>query len=420
MYVCGITPYDYAHMGHGRCYVTFDVLYRLLRFFGYEVTYCRNFTDIDDKLLARSLEEYGDPTRYQEIADFYIAAYHQDMQRLGCLPPIYEPRVTQHIKPIIEFVEELIATNHAYVADRDVYYSIESFPAYGKLSKRNIDDLLAGARVSINEKKRNPLDFALWKSDETVFWQSPWGKGRPGWHIECSTLARLYLGNEIDIHGGGMDLIFPHHENEIAQSEALTHATFARYWVHNAFVRIDHEKMSKSLKNYVTLHDLTDQHDPMMIRYLILQHQYRNPLDFSLDELPGVLKSYQRLCKIFGDQELPERYRPAFGELMPAAQRMMQFLGDDLNTPGMLGVVFEHAKYIQGNSELKKQVGFIMKNILGLAFAPVVEEVIEVTPQIQEMIAERERARARKDWATADALRDKLRELGFDVRDHKL
>ena len=217
-----------------------------------------------------------------------------------------------------------------------------------------------------------------------------------------------------------MDLIFPHHENEIAQSEALTHATFARYWVHNAFVRIDHEKMSKSLKNYVTLHDLTDQHDPMMIRYLILQHQYRNPLDFSLDELPGVLKSYQRLCKIFGDQELPERYRPAFGELMPAAQRMMQFLGDDLNTPGMLGVVFEHAKYIQGNSELKKQVGFIMKNILGLAFAPVVEEVIEVTPQIQEMIAERERARARKDWATADALRDKLRELGFDVRDHKL
>ncbi len=421
MYVCGITPYDYAHVGHGRCYVTFDVLYRLLTYFGYDVTYCRNFTDIDDKLINRAKKEYGDEYRFKDIADFYINAYLEDMSALACKAPTFQPKVTDNIEPIIEFIRELIDKGKAYVVDGDVYFSIKTFPHYGQLSKRNTEDLLAGARVSVNEKKDNPLDFALWKGEpEGAYWQSPWGWGRPGWHIECSTLARLFLGDTIDIHGGGMDLIFPHHENEIAQSEGLTGLPFARLWMHNAFVRINQEKMSKSLGNFFTLKDIFKDHNPMVVRYLFLQHQYRNPLDFSLEELERAKKSYQRLCLMFDNVPVapPEEVQNLSLDSIP--QQMINFLSDDLNTPGMFGLIFEHQKYIQENPQLKSQIKMILSIILGLALQPVLDKEVQITPEIEEILALRENARKNKDWAQSDLLREKLKALGIEVQDKKL
>lgn len=419
LYVCGITPYDYAHIGHGRVYVIFDVLHRLLKLLDYSVLYCRNFTDIDDKLIARSNKEFNDGIHYQEIANRFIDAYHDDLQKLNCLPPTYEPRVTKHIDQIIDFIQELIKQNKAYIANGDVYYHIEHFPGYGKLSKQKIEDLRAGARIEVNPLKKDPLDFALWKSEhEEPYWQSPWGLGRPGWHIECSALARSYLGEQIDIHGGGMDLIFPHHENEIAQTEGLTSKIFARYWVHNAFVRINKEKMSKSLGNFFTLQDIFKTFDPMIIRYLILTHHYRAPLDFSLEDTKALEKSYQKLALAFAqspDQPISNK------ELLNSAivQKMLVFLCDDLNTSGMLGVIFENLKQLlQDPKELNAAKNFL-QTILGLTLKPLPEITVEITPEIQIIIDEREQARAQKDWAKADSLRKKLIDLGIEIQDKK-
>lgn len=419
LYVCGITPYDYAHIGHGRCYVTFDVLYRLLTFLGYSVTYCRNFTDIDDKLLNKAEKELGERFAYTQVAQKFINAFHDDVQQLNCLTPTYEPYVTQNIDAIIECVEGLIANGSAYVVDGDVYFSIDAFPAYGKLSKRKIDDLMAGARVQISEKKRNPLDFALWKSEaEGTFWQSPWGYGRPGWHIECSALAKKFLGTPVDIHGGGMDLIFPHHENEVAQSEALHGAPFVRYWMHNAFVRIHQEKMSKSLGNFFTLRDVFKQYDPMVVRYYFLQHQYRNPLDFAFDDLNVAQKNYQRLCKIFNTPAHEESSIHA-QERSDIGNKMLDFLTDDLNTPGMFGVIFEHLHEIEHDAHLHAAIKYLLQEILGLTLTPLAEKEIIITPEIQALITEREEARAAKNWKRSDELRAQLQALGFNVQDKK-
>lgn len=416
MYVCGITPYDFAHVGHGRCYVTFDLVYRLLLLSGYRVTYARNFTDIDDKLLARAEKEYGDQMRYREVAQRFIDAYHEDMARLQCLDPQHEPRVTEVIPEIITFIEGLIKKGNAYESNGSVYFSVDSFCDYCKLSKRNLDDLRAGARVEVNDEKRNPLDFALWKSEPgTGFWQSPWGHGRPGWHIECSVMAEKFLGSMIDIHGGGMDLIFPHHENELAQSEALHGHTFARFWLHNAFVRIDKEKMSKSLGNFFTLRQVFEKYDPMVVRFMILNHHYRSPLDFSFDDLDVARKTYQRLCKLFEGTE-PAK---TIDSTNPVVERMMNFLYDDLNTPGMWGVVFESFKQLQDNAQDRAQVKALLQGALGLTLEPLVEKEITLTPEIHALIEEREAARAVRDWARSDALRDQLKELGYDVQDRK-
>jgi len=417
MYVCGITPYDFSHIGHGRCYVTFDVIYRLLISCGYKVTYVRNFTDIDDKLLVRAQKEFGDQTRYPEIAQRYIDAYHEDMARLGCCSPQHEPRVTEVIPEIIRFIEALIAKGSAYEVNGSVYFSVNSFPCYCKLSKRNIDDMLAGARVEINDEKRNPLDFALWKAEEgTAFWQSPWGHGRPGWHIECSVMAEKFLGTKIDIHGGGMDLIFPHHENEIAQSESLCGGNWINFWLHNAFVRIDKEKMSKSLGNFFTLRDVFEKYDPMVVRFMILNHHYRSPLDFSFDDLDVAQKTYQRLCKLFFDT-LPAKNINKDNNLV---RSMMNFLCDDMNTPGMWGIVFENFKQLQDNAEDRAAVKTVLTDILGLDLIPLPEKEFEITPEIQQLIDEREKARAEKNWEQSDILRDKLKALGYEVQDKKL
>lgn len=436
MYVCGITPYDYAHVGHGRCYTTFDFLYRLLMALGYKVSYCRNFTDIDDKLLNRARTELGDPMRYHELATKYINAYHEDMQRLNCLAPTYEPLVTQSIPQIIAMVEQLIKTGYAYAVGGDVYYRVKKFTDYGKLSHRKLDDLKVGARVAVSEEKEDPLDFALWKAEpDGMFWNSPWGYGRPGWHIECSAMALAYLGKTIDIHGGGMDLIFPHHENEIAQSEAFLGHEFARYWVHNAFVQINKEKMSKSLGNFFTLRDLFEKFDPMVVRYYFLSHHYRSPLDFSWDDLAAAQKSYQRLSKVFAGalmgwkSEDRQHKQATFEELLAQlttdtdreiVDSMLNFMLDDMNTPGMLGVLFEQLHLIASNRSLGYVVYQLLTGIFGLTLAPLPEKVVEITPEIQLLLDEREAARKERNWKRADEIRDILKAIGYEAQDKKL
>jgi len=419
MYVCGITPYDYAHIGHARVYITFDMMYRLLTFLGYSVDYCRNFTDIDDKLITRAQKEYGDKNLYHTVASTYIATFQQEMKALNCLTPTFEPRVTDNMPEILRFVENLIKEGKAYAIKGDVYFSIESFPEYGKLSKQKINDLEAGTRVEINEIKKNPLDFALWKSEEEgTFWKSPWGWGRPGWHIECSALAKKYLGGHITIHGGGMDLMFPHHENEIAQSESLYGKPFSTYWMHNAFVRIDKEKMSKSLGNFFTIRDTIKEFDPMVLRFFILNHYYRAPLDFSHEDLTMLQKSYQKLCLFFSRFACKDADHKAIKE-SETVKKMLAFLCDDLNTPGMFGVVFENLAALGQNQEEACLVKALLQHVLGLHLVPLKEKEVIITPEIQQLIDARNQARIDKDWKKSDELRDALQKMGVDVHDKK-
>lgn len=420
LYVCGVTPYDYSHIGHARVYVIFDLFYRLLTFMDYKVIYCRNFTDIDDKLLNRAEKEYGDKKQFLMVASQFIQAYQEDMASLNCLPPTFQPRVTEHIPEIIAFIKTLTDADKAYVVDGDVYFNINSFKDYGKLSKQNLEELQVGSRVEINKNKKNPLDFALWKNEpEGTFWKSPWGYGRPGWHIECSTLARHFLGEHIDIHGGGMDLIFPHHENEIAQSESLFGKPFSYYWMHNAFVRINKEKMSKSLDNFFTIKDIVKKFDPMVLRFFIINHYYRAPLDFSWEDLEVAQKTYQKLCIFFKQFECNEKPSPFKIKQSEVIQKMLTFLSDDLNTPGMLGVLFENLKELGKNSEEACLVKAFIQEVLGLTLKPLPEKEVIITDEIQQLITQREEARTAKNYKKADEFRDKLHQLGYSVKDGK-
>jgi len=419
LYVCGITPYDYAHLGHGRCYVTFDVLYRLLRFLGNDVMYVRNFTDIDDKLLTKAQEQLGDRHAYKKIADTFIEAYTHDMMQLNCLQPDVEPRVTESIDAIINFIQQLIEKGKAYHVDGDVYFDVRSFPEYLQLSRHQLDDLRSGARVHINDKKRDPLDFALWKAEsEGEFFKSPWGYGRPGWHIECSVMAAQHLGKTLDIHAGGQDLIFPHHENEIAQSEALHGVPFARFWMHNGFVQINKEKMSKSLGNFFTLRDIFKEFDPMVVRYYLLTHHYRAPLDFSFEDLKAVQKSYKRLVRIFGSYEC-QVLTDTEVRASSVISKMLHYLEDDLNTPGMWGVLFEHLDEVQESPQEICAIKHFLQRVLGFTLVEVQEKKVVITHEIKQLIEEREKARNQKDWKRADEIRDRLKNLGVELQDKK-
>ena len=419
LYVCGITPYDFAHVGHARVYANFDVFYRLCKFLGYEVTYCRNFTDIDDKILKKAEAKFGDRQRYADITKEYISAYHADMKQLGCLSPDHEPRVTDNIPEIIAFIQGLIDAEKAYAVDGDVYFEVRKFSEYGKLSRRKIEDLQSGARVEINDKKKNPLDFALWKSEpEGEFWKSPWGYGRPGWHIECSALAARYLGQEIDIHAGGLDLIFPHHENEIAQSESLHGKQFARYWMHNGLVRIDKEKMSKSLGNFFTAREVFKQFDPTVVRFYLLSHHYRTPLEFSFEDLAVAHKSYQRLCRAFENVVCDSISHQAMQQ-SSVVKKMLEHLTDDVNTQGALGVLFSYIADLPEKRDELCAVKQFMSDLFGLSLETIVEKEKEITTEIQDLIDARKKARLEKDWKNADALRYQLSELGFFVEDKK-
>ncbi|HAX61609.1 MAG TPA: cysteine--tRNA ligase [Elusimicrobia bacterium] len=403
MYVCGITSYDEVHLGHARCYVVFDVIRRYLGYKGYAVKYIQNFTDIDDKIINRSNELQ---ITSNDLAEKYINDYFTQMRKLNVLDADAYPKVTEKIPEIIEFIKKIIDTGYGYVAEGDVYFSVRKFKDYGKLSKRNVDDLKSGARILPGENKNDPLDFALWKKTKEgePYWDSPWGKGRPGWHIECSAMSLGEFGfNTFDIHGGGHDLIFPHHENEIAQSEAALGRPFVKYWIHNGFVTINKEKMSKSLGNFFTLREIYKKYDPMIVRYMLLSQHYRQPLDFSENKLEQAKNAYQRIVNAV-------RKTDGIKDDISAEQKFIDCLDDDFNTPQALAIIH--------NLIDKNNLKTLLKlcDIIGL----IVDIKTEIPDTIKKLTKQREQARKDKNWHLADEIREKIKKEGFEIEDTKL
>ncbi|MFC1854584.1 cysteine--tRNA ligase [Candidatus Dependentiae bacterium] len=426
VYVCGITPYDYSHIGHGRSYVNFDVLVRTLRFLGLETTYIRNLTDIDDKLLKKAVQA-GNEASYLDIAQIYIDDYNEQMEKLGNLKPDIEPRATQSIEPMLQLLERLLAKGNAYHIDQDIYFDVSSFPEYGKLSGKNLDELLEGSRVEVRQGKKNPGDFALWKGNsEGKFWETPWGHGRPGWHLECSAMINRAFEGTIDIHGGGADLIFPHHENEIAQSEAAFGFPLAKYWLHNALLNLDKAKMSKSIGNILSLKSVLEKIDPSVLRYYFLLHSYRTPIEFGNHGIETAEKGLKKIKTLLSEVKNHEKAPSLrdFTQSEPFLVELMESLCDDLNTPKMLGLIFKNAEKIEKSTDIKSLVHFLVTKILGLNLGQTAKETHQKalleSPEIKKLIAERDEARKSKDWATADAIRDRLSEMGIDVQDLKI
>lgn len=433
MYVCGPTVYNYIHLGNARPFTVFDVLRRYFIYKGYDVTYVQNFTDVDDKIINRANEE---GISAKEVADKYIAEYVKDAKGLGIKQADVHPRVSETMTEIIAFVQGLIDGGHAYVSsDGSVYYRVNSFPAYGKLSHQSKDDLISGARIEVNEAKENPLDFALWKAKKEgePYWESPWGDGRPGWHIECSAMSKKYLGETIDIHGGGIDLVFPHHENEIAQSEALSGKEFAHYWIHNGYINVDDVKMSKSLGNFFTVRDIGEKFDLEVVRLFILSVQYRNPINFSdeslrqsqsaLERLYNVKNNIKFLLKNAQGNEILSNERIWLDELKKLIGKFENDMEDDINTAGAIGEIFEMAKIININANENTsavalnealELFMIPNNILGL-LANDSEELLD--EDIKKLIDERTEARANKDFKRSDEIRDLLKEKGITLED---
>lgn len=419
LYVCGITPYSSAHIGHGRCYVSFDLLVRFFRYRGIDVSYCRNITDIDDKLLEKAEEEYGSLHEYQKLVNRYMKEFSKSLELLNCVPPCYEPRVTDHINPIIKFVEGLIQKGYAYRSGNDVYFSVSKSNAYGSLSGQKIEDLKKEHRVSV-ENKQDPCDFVLWKSEQEPFWDSPWGNGRPGWHVECSVMATQYLGSQIDIHGGGRDLIFPHHENEKALAESFFENCFVRCWMHNGLVTVHREKMSKSLGNFILLHEALAQYKPDLIRYFFVQHHYHSPLEWTDELVQSSFKSYQRLVQLFDGAENIYEYNDI--KKIPLVVKMDEALQDDLNTPAFFALIFTHINIIAHDADLKNAVFSYCSSVLGLSF--VCEKTVvsqDVGDTIRELINQRDQARKNRNWQEADRLRNQLlTEYNYVVVDTKI
>ena len=426
MYVCGMTVYDYCHLGHARVMVVFDVVYRYLQASGYAVTYVRNITDIDDKIIERA-NQNGE--NFKALTERFIDAMHEDEKALGILPPTLEPRATDHMPSIINMIKTLIEKGYAYAADNgDVYYKVASFADYGKLSGRNLEDLRAGERIAIDEFKKDPLDFVLWKAAKPgePAWDSPWGQGRPGWHIECSAMSTQLLGNHFDIHGGGHDLQFPHHENEIAQSEACTGEHFANYWLHNGFIRINKEKMSKSLGNFFTIRDVMKEYKGEEIRYYMLTSHYRSPLNYSTDQLDSARSALDRLYTSLRGLETTEPQQNTEYE-----QRFHAAMNDDFNTPEALAVLFDLARE---TNRLRKDkdasasnTGALLKklaNQLGLLtgniedwFKGSSDDSGMTDAEIEAMVTQRTQAKADKNWSKADQIRDKLKAVGIELED---
>lgn len=429
IYVCGMTVYDYCHVGHARVLVVFDVVTRYLRkVFGAEhVTYVRNITDIDDKIIARA-NENGEPI--DDLTGRFILEMNRNAEALGVMTPDEEPRATRHMDEIISMIQTLVEKGYAYRADNgDVYYDVARFETYGKLSGKNTDDLRSGARVEVDTAKRDPLDFVLWKAakPEEPSWDSPWGKGRPGWHIECSAMSTACLGNHFDIHGGGLDLQFPHHENEIAQSEAATGEKFVNVWMHNGFVRIDEEKMSKSLGNFFTICEVLDKYKPEVVRYFILNSHYRSPLNYSDQHLDSAKASLTTLYTALRGLDAGEA--PGDTEY---EQRFIAAMDDDFNTPEAIAVLFEVAREInrvQGSDAGQAgALGALLKSLgatLGLLESQP-DEFMQggksdsgglSNDEIDALIADRTTARQNKDWAESDRIRDELAEQGVVLED---
>jgi cysteinyl-tRNA synthetase len=429
LYVCGVTVYDLAHVGHARSALVFDVIRRYLAERGYRVRVVKNFTDVDDRIIARAART-GEPPA--ELAQRYVEAYRRDMAALGVDVPDVEPKATEHVPHMIALIERLLAAGVAYVVEGDVNFEVRRFPGYGRLSGRDLDELRAGARVEVDERKRDPLDFALWKAAKPgePSWPSPWGPGRPGWHIECSAMAMEYLGAGFDLHGGGEDLIFPHHENEIAQSEAATGVPFARYWLHNAFVNLGAEKMSKSLGNVRTIEDLVRRHAADAIRLALLGTHYRHPQDFSESRLEEAARALERFNVLFEDPGTgggdPGRPRDAVLDAVRDAERRFgEAMDDDFNTPQALAVLFDLTRTLHamrpelGSAGVEPALAALRRlgGLLGLFRGGPAEPPPEIRAEVDRLLGVRADARRRRAWGEADALRAQLAALGVLVED---
>ena len=455
MYVCGVTVYDYCHIGHARANIVFDIVYRYLLYSNYDVTYVRNYTDVDDKIIARANER---GITSQALSEEFIEAFDEDMAALGLRKPTHEPKATEHIAQIITLVQGLIAKGMAYESAGDVYYSVDKFPSYLKLSKRNMEEMQAGARIAPGELKRNPMDFALWKTakPEEPSWESPWGAGRPGWHIECSAMSSALLGDTFDIHGGGRDLIFPHHENEIAQSEGASGKPFVKYWLHNGFVNVNQEKMSKSLGNFFTIRDILKSYDAEVVRFFVLTAHYRSPIDFSDQNLEesrlGLTRFYEALAQLDkalakADKAVPQGEIPAtlaetVARLTQLEERFRTAMDDDFNTALAIGHMFDAVRAINRILAEESNLQGRLQEILGRGRDDLLRlgEVLGLfvsepsawlarsaqkglsesglsAEEIESLIVERREARANKDFARSDQIRDDLAAKGVQLLD---
>lgn len=426
MYVCGPTVYDNAHLGHARCYITWDILYRYLKFRGYDVTYCRNVTDVDDKILKKAEAENKTP---EEVSKYWYERFSESMKALNNLKPDVEPFATKTLGEMISIVKDLINKGYAYESNGDVYFRVKKFPKYGYLSKQPIDQLESGARIEVGEHKEDPLDFALWKKDEKFGYNSPWGVGRPGWHIECSAMSRKYLGKTIDIHAGGADLIFPHHENEIAQSECANGCKFVNYWLHNGFVTINKEKMSKSLGNFLTIDDLLKNYDANTIRFFILTNHYRMPVEFSDEALQAAANGVKRMLNAKKTKVNEELDITQFDEY----KEFINAMDDDLNTSKALAVLFDLANKANKDIDYAYTLLYKLASVLGFTFEKatltedelksvlkqVGEELGEEFNSMEELIEKRKQARAEKNWDLADKIRISLDKAGIVLKDSK-
>lgn len=436
IYACGPTVYNYFHIGNARPFITFDVLRRQLEREGYEVTFIQNFTDIDDKMIRRANEE---GITVKELADRFIAEYFTDAKALGIRPATVHPKATEHIGEIIHLISQLIENGHAYATESgDVYYRVSAFPGYGKLSGQRSEDREIGAsdRLNVETDKESPEDFALWKAQKPgePAWDSPWGKGRPGWHIECSAMSMKYLGDTFDIHCGGKDLLFPHHENEIAQSEGATGKPYVHYWMHNGFINVDNQKMSKSLNNFFTVRDISKEYDLEAVRLFMLSSHYRSPINFSRDLIEAANASLNRIYtardhlrfseKNGEDRPVNEEESAFIDRIASYEKRFDDAMDDDLNTADALGAVFElvkDANITVGEKTSKAAAKAALKSLNDLCgvLGFLTKEENEIPTEIQEMIQEREEARKNRNWSRSDELRDALKEAGYIVEDTK-
>ena len=435
MYVCGVTVYDRCHIGHARALLTFDVIYRYLRFLGFDTRFVRNFTDVDDKIINRAREE---GIASEDLAQRYIDEFHHDAGALGLLQPTLEPRATGHIPEMIAIIASLVEQGKAYEVAGDVYFAVQSFSEYGKLSGRSLEEMMAGARIEVDDRKRHPMDFALWKASKEgePFWDSPWGRGRPGWHIECSAMSTKYLGQPFDIHGGGQDLVFPHNENEIAQSECAAAAPFARYWIHNGFVQLAREKMSKSVGNILSIREVLERYDPAALRLYMLTTHYRNPIEFSEEALGEAQRSVARIYETAGRGDRVLGPSPNGDVDQGPVEEFRREMDDDFNTPRALAVVFEELRAVnrlldRGETralDARCNALRTMTGVLGLIQAPP-ERFLEdrrkaglarralSEDEVRGLIKERNRAREIKDWQQADDIREALKEKGVLLKD---
>lgn len=432
IYVCGPTVYNFFHLGNARPFVVFDTLRRYLEYIGYKVNFVQNFTDVDDKIINRAKEE---GLTAPEISEKYIAEYFKDTKALNIHPATTHPRVSENIQQIIEFISTLIEKGYAYQVDGDVYYSPTKFDSYGKLSKQNIDELRAGARIMVEEKKREPLDFALWKArkeEGEIAWESPWGMGRPGWHIECSAMSKRYLGSTLDIHAGGQDLKFPHHENEIAQSEACNGVEFAKYWMHNGYITINKEKMSKSLGNFFTVREILERYDGEVIRFFLLSGHYRSPIDFNDGLMDMAKASLGRLenardnLKFLAETQegnMTEAEKHALNDFEKFRVKFKDAMDDDLNTADAIAAIFELVTEINKDvkdgcsKEMAEKSLDILLELTGVLGLLETEKDESVDDEISKLVEERQQARAEKNFQRADEIRDMLKERGITLKD---